>query len=78
MKKKLLCILCAALACVLLGDRTGGAVADVLGLAVGVLLLSAGILAMLRGHGIALALAAIWLLLYQESALGLVKKREML
>ena len=68
----------SALACALLGEQTGAAVTDALGLALGVLLLSAGILAMLHGHGIALALAAIWLLLYQESALGLVKKREMI
>jgi len=68
----------SALCSAIFGDRTGAAITDTAGLAVGVLLLSAGILAMIRGHGIALALAAIWLLLYQEPGQGIVKSREVL
>ena len=68
----------SALCSAIFGDRTGAMITDTTGLAVGALLLSAGILAMVRGHGIALALAAIWLLLYQEPGLGIVKNREVL
>ncbi len=68
----------SALACAVLGERAGGVLTDAVGLILGALLLSAGIVMMLRGHGIALTLAAIWLLLYQETGQGLVKMREML
>ena len=68
----------SALACALWGERRGLALTDAMGLLVGLLLLSAGLLLLLRGHGIALLLAAIWLLLYQETGRGIVKKREVL
>ena len=68
----------SALACAVLGERRGGMLTDALGLAVGVLLLGAGLLLLLRGHGAALLLAAVWLLLYQETGRGIVKRREVL
>lgn len=66
------------LAAAFLGERRGTAAADALGFACSALLLAAGVWLMLRGKGIALAAAATWLLLYQESAYGIVKKREIL
>ena len=68
----------SALSCALLGERAGTSLTDAVGLVIGALLLSAGILMMVRGHGIALELAAIWLLLYQETGQGIVKMREMI
>lgn len=61
-----------------LGERRGTAVSDALGFVCAAALLAAGIWLMLRGRGVALVLAATWLLLYQESASGIVKKREIL
>ncbi|MBR1457538.1 MAG: site-2 protease family protein [Oscillospiraceae bacterium] len=68
----------SALACAFLGERAGAVLTEAVGLAVGALLLSAGILLMLHGQGIALTLAAIWLLFYQEAGQGIVKMREMI
>lgn len=61
-----------------IGERRGSAAADALGFACAAALLAAGIWLMLKGRGVALAVAATWLLLYQESASGIVKKREIL
>jgi len=68
----------AALSCAVMGERAGGVLTEAVGLVLGTLLLSAGIWMMVKGHGIALELAAIWLLLYQETGRGLVKPREMI
>lgn len=62
----------------LLGDKRGALLTEVVGVTVGAVLLAAGVLLMLRGRGIALTLAAIWLLLYQEDKLGIVKEMEMM
>lgn len=61
-----------------LGERRGTAVSDALGFVCAATLLAAGIWLMLRGRGVALVLAATWLLLYQESASGIVKRREII
>lgn len=61
-----------------LGERRGTAVSDALGFVCAAALLAAGIWLMLRGRGVALVLAATWLLLYQESASGIVKRREII
>ena len=66
------------LAAAFFGERRGTAAADALGFACSALLLAAGVWLMFKGKGIALAVAATWLLLYQESASGIVKKREIL
>ncbi len=68
----------SALSCAAMGERAGSRLTDAVGLGIGAVTLSAGIVMMLRGHGIALVLAAIWMLLYQDAGQGLVKKREML
>lgn len=60
------------------GERRGTAAADAVGFACAAALLAAGIWLMLEGRGVALTVAATWLLLYQESASGIVKKREIL
>lgn len=62
----------------LLGEKKGALVTELAGVSVGAVLLAAGVLLMLRGRGIALALAAVWLLLYQEDELGLVKEPEIM
>lgn len=59
-----------------LGCRRGQRLTDALGLIVGAALLGAGFYTMLHGRGIALELAAVWLLLSQEGGQGLVKHRE--
>lgn len=61
-----------------LGERRGTVVSDALGFVCAAALLAAGIWLMLRGRGVALVLAATWLLLYQESASGIVKRREII
>lgn len=66
------------LASAFVGERRGAALADALGFGCAALLLALGIWLMLEGKGIAPAVAATWLLLYQESASGIVKKREIL
>ncbi len=60
----------------LLGFRRGHQLTGALGLIVGASLLGMGFYAMLHGRGIALELAAVWLLLSQEGGQGLVKHRE--
>lgn len=61
-----------------LGNRRGAWLTEAVGLAIGAVMLSAGVWQMLHGQGIALALAAVWLLLYQENERGIVKGREIL
>ena len=61
-----------------LGDKQGALLTETVGAVVGAVLLAAGVLLMMHGRGIALALAAIWMLLYQDNRRGLVKGKEML
>ena len=61
-----------------LGDRRGAWLTEAVSLAVGAVMLSSGVWQMLHGQGIALALAAVWLLIYQENERGIVKNREVL
>lgn len=68
----------ADLAWAFFGDRRAKLITELAGLAIGGFMLAAGIWLMLRGQGIALALAATWLLLYQENGQGIVKRREIL
>ncbi len=67
-----------SLSCAFLGERRGVRLTEACSLAVGCLLLSFGVWLMLRGRGIALLTAAVWLLAYQESGRGLVKRPEMI
>ena len=64
------------LSCAALGDARGRRLTDTVSLGIGCALLALGIWLLLRGLGAALLLAAVWLLFCQESALGLVKKRQ--
>ena len=66
------------LSCAVLGDRRGAVLTEAAGLIVGAGLLGGGFYLMMHGKGVALALAAIWLLLAQEDGRGLVKRREMI
>ncbi len=67
----------SCLSAALLGEKRGGLLTRWASLAVGALLLSAGVWQMLHGRGAALTLAAVWLLLYQDER-GLVNGREVL
>lgn len=66
------------LAIALLGEKKGALVTEGVSLAVGALLLSAGVWEMLHGTGVGLVLVAVWVLLYQDCERGLVKEREIL
>ncbi len=66
------------LSCALLGERRGGVLTELLGLFTGGTLLAVGIWLMLWDRGVALLLAAIWLLFCQENGRGIVKIREMI
>ena len=68
----------SALACALMGERAGNTLTESLGLLCGIVLLCAGLWLMTQGRGIGLELAAVWLLLYQDTGQGLVKNREMI
>lgn len=61
-----------------LGDKRGELLSDAVGLVTAAALLAAGIWMMMDGKGLALAAAATWVLLYQDNAAGIVKKREIL
>lgn len=61
-----------------LGERRGERLTEAVSLAVGAALLAAGFWLMLRGRGIALLTAAVWLLCFQENGRGLVKRPEMI
>lgn len=64
--------------CAALGDRTGERAGRILSTAVGAVLLAAGTLLTAAGGGIALLLAAIWVLTYQNEGEGIEKNREIL
>lgn len=66
------------LSAALLGHKRAGAILEAAGLIVGAGLMGGGLYLMLHGKGAALLLAAIWLLLAQEDARGLVKRQEMI
>ena len=65
-----------ALACAAFGRRRGERLCMTVGLICAAMLLVLGLWLMLRGRGVALLLAAIWLLLYADE--GIVKRREMI
>ena len=67
-----------SISCALLGDRRGRTVTERMGLLIGMAILFLGIYLAIKGLGAAILIAAIWLLLYQESGLGIVKLREMI
>lgn len=67
-----------ALVSLLFGERAGRLSLELTGLLTAAGLLGLGLYRMTRGEGAALVLAAIWLLLSQENAQGLVKRREIL
>ena len=67
-----------ALSCALLGERRGERVTEAVSLFVGAALLALGIWLLLRGEGVAVLTAAIWLLCWQESGSGLAKRAEMI
>jgi Zn-dependent protease len=62
----------------LLGEWYGERILYWLGLAVGAVMLGAGIWLMVKGWGVALALAAVWILMYQNCGEGIVKPTKML
>lgn len=64
------------LSCALLGEGPGRRLTELSGLTLGFGLMGLGVWLLMRGRGAALLLAAVWLLLSQENARGLVKKRE--
>lgn len=66
------------LACALLGDKRGRAVSDAAGIVARGALLFAGGWLLLRGRGLALLIAAVWLLLYQDDGRGIVNRGEIL
>jgi stage IV sporulation protein FB len=67
-----------ALSSAALGEKRGERITETLSLMIGAALLGCGFWLMLRQRGIAVLVAAIWLLLYQESGRGLVKRGEMI
>ena len=67
-----------SLSCALLGEQRGRRLAEGSGLLLGTALLACGVYFAVSGHGAAVLLAATWLLLYQESGRGIVKRREMI
>lgn len=64
--------------CAALGERAGQRAIRLLSTAVGAALLAAGTVMTAAGGGIALLLAAIWLLLYQNEGEGIEKNAEIL
>ena len=71
-------VILSNLGCAVLGERRGARLCEALGLLVGAALLGGGFYLMLHGKGVALLLAAVWLLLSQEDGRGLVKRHEMI
>lgn len=67
-----------SLLCAALGEQAGERAIRFLSTAVGAALLTAGTLLTAAGGGIALLLAAIWLLLYQNEGEGIEKSTEIL
>lgn len=66
------------IASAILGDQKGAVLTDRVSVFVGLVLFSAGIVFLLRGRGLALMLAALWVLLHPKSGRGLVKNQELL
>ena len=71
-------VMLLSLSSLLLGEKTARRVMELPGLLIAAALLGLGFAQMLRGGGVSLVLAAIWLLLSQEHEQGLVKRREIL
>lgn len=61
-----------------LGERRSNMLVEITSLVIGVSLLALGLWLAVKGRGIALAVAAIWLLLYQDGSGGIVKSHEIL
>ena len=66
------------LSCAVLGTRRGEKLTEAVSLFVGAGLLALGLWLLLRGEGIAVLTASVWLLCWQESGSGLVKRPEMI
>ena len=66
------------LSCAFLGEKRGERLTYMFSTAFGALLLSAGIWLMINGKGVALTIAALWVLLYMDQCMGIVKRREVL
>ena len=66
------------LSCAVLGTRRGEKLTETVSLFVGATLLALGLWFLLRGEGIAVLTASVWLLCWQESGSGLVKRPEMI
>ncbi len=66
------------LSCAVLGTRRGEKLTEAVSLFVGATLLALGLWLLLRGEGIAVLTASVWLLCWQESGSGLVKRPEMI
>ena len=67
-----------ALSCAFAGERNGARLTEAVSLFVGAGLLACGVWLLLRGEGIAVLTASVWLLCWQESGSGLVKRPEMI
>lgn len=67
-----------SIACALWGEKKGISAAAIVGTAIGIALLILGFSLIQRGQGMALALAAIWILLCQTEGAGIVKRRKVL
>lgn len=67
-----------ALSCAILGERRGARLTEAASLAVGASLLGLGLWLLLRGEGVALLTAAVWLLCWQESGSGALRRAEVI
>lgn len=67
-----------ALSCALLGERRGARLTEAISLATGAGLLALGLWLLLRGEGVALLTAAIWLLCWQESGREAQRRAEVI
>lgn len=61
-----------------LGNQRGAKITELISLLVGIVLLCLGIWLMLRGQGVALLIAAIWVLMYQESGASVARFRQVI
>ena len=68
----------ARISVLLFGEKTGAVLAAGISFAVAIAVLAAGLWLMFGNRGTALLIFAIWLLFYQESPKGIVKRREIL
>ena len=67
-----------SLSCAILGQRRGDRLTEICSLSVGALLLALGMWIMFSGGGIAVELAAVWLLFSQDKRRGIEKLKEVL